>query len=731
MRDNCLQANHCDACHCTDSRSAVRRFGELWSAAYGPHEQPFPSGIPTDLRGTLEDDICSLSSNCSKRDVSKAASKFLFRKALPAPMKSSLVSDYFEKLGRDPLKVEEGFLDLSSRMINDLFPKGWDYNYEDYVRESVISSGASTEFSRKKGGAREYMRRNVGLTGFEEACLLGSGVNFINDLRSVHVLLDNGKPRIVTVASGEQHYLSPLHHMMYDRLTKHGAVLKGDANPKAFVGLMRDYSKKDDIYVSGDYSSATDNFNVGHSRILLRLIAQNSTTVPKGLWDVAVDSLSGSIVFSPEAWDPPEWEKSVGYQLCGQMMGNYLSFVLLCITNLSTIYRAFGYERARKMVELGLVVINGDDIVFRCTRAEYDTWALGVRECGLVLSPGKTLTHKRVFSLNSTFFVATDKSIRMIPVIRCKSIIREDKEFSPASFTGGLQALLRGWSGEARSRLAGCALRLRGVEWGVIGNKGGHWGSLCRLLRNVPVSLSALKKSSRQMIRREEDTFQNTLGFPAFGETVDREYGKLSGTAEIFHEDVKSYLREMDVEPAERRWDWLFETRSYPKKFFGHEDKEIIGRVNNRAGKLRTWIQGPRSKKDQKRERNCHLRYFKDSKRKIFHAGVISPSMNGEWSKSAANRGWIEVVADRCEGYGVDFHSMACENTATFRSNYLKYRGFPSFGRVFEGRSEGLGNISGQVVGSECVSGPVGVLKSVRRPVQFLPGGTIGSTFAS
>jgi len=67
--------------------------------------------------------------------------------------------------------------------------------------------------------------------------------------------------------------------------------------------------------------------------------------------------------------------------------------------------------------------INGDDIAFRCTPSEHKRWAKVVEKAGLVLSQGKTLVHKRFFSLNSTFFDAKlRKKPSLVPVIRAKSI---------------------------------------------------------------------------------------------------------------------------------------------------------------------------------------------------------------------------------------------------------------------------------------------------------------------
>jgi hypothetical protein len=84
----------------------------------------------------------------------------------------------------------------------------------------------------------------------------------------------------------------------------------------------------------------------------------------------------------------------------GQLMGNLLSFPLLCIVN----YLAFRYYTG--LGRDANVKINGDDIVFQSSRQVADRWMEGVVGSGLVLSRGKTMVDRRYFSLNSRLFLA-------------------------------------------------------------------------------------------------------------------------------------------------------------------------------------------------------------------------------------------------------------------------------------------------------------------------------------
>jgi len=158
-----------------------------------------------------------------------------------------------------------------------------------------------------------------------------------------------------------------------------------------------------EVFVSGDYESATDNLSLEVQRLILNLILDRCTHVPSDIIQAALASQSCGF-FSARG-------EFLGQQARGQLMGNLLSFPLLCLVN----YLAFKHFVPRRGVP---VRINGDDIVFRARPSEVDRWMEGVRSAGLTLSKGKTLVDNRFFSLNSTFFSSTFSKVRLVRTMR-------------------------------------------------------------------------------------------------------------------------------------------------------------------------------------------------------------------------------------------------------------------------------------------------------------------------
>jgi len=140
-------------------------------------------------------------------------------------------------------------------------------------------------------------------------------------------------------------------------------------------------------------------------KFILREVLEQAHNVPFGIRELAMQSLSMDLSME-------------GVRTCrqqrGQLMGNLLSFPLLCLVN----FLAFKFVIRRKVP----LKVNGDDIVFRASPEEAELWKKKVGESGLTLSPGKTMVHKRFFSLNSCFFDGRKSCCRRVPVIRSKSL---------------------------------------------------------------------------------------------------------------------------------------------------------------------------------------------------------------------------------------------------------------------------------------------------------------------
>jgi hypothetical protein len=241
-----------------------------------------------------------------------------------------------------------------------------------------------------------------------------------------------GKDRIVTVNSVDMTRLSPYHTILYNHISKENWCLRGEATTRKFSSFLE---REGELLVSGDYESATDNLNQDVACHIMGLINRRCTRVPLHIRDGASRTFKPTISVEGRYYEVKR----------GQLMGNAMCFPLLCLQN----YLAFKYLIPRQVP----VKINGDDIVFRSTPSEYQTWKDGVQHCGLTLSEGKTMVDKRNFSLNSTFFVAGTCRVREAPVVRSTCLLSPlDARDGFSSLSGRLETF-RSFGRERRFEL--------------------------------------------------------------------------------------------------------------------------------------------------------------------------------------------------------------------------------------------------------------------------------------
>jgi hypothetical protein len=152
-----------------------------------------------------------------------------------------------------------------------------------------------------------------------------------------------------------------------------------------------------DLWCSGDFEAATD---------LLR----------KELTFAALSSLSGHRLFEiamasfmPCPVRYPGGEEVLGGE--GQLMGHPLSFPLLCVVNLA-VYRCalkryaakHGKSHSWLRRHWSAVLINGDDVLFKCDRALYEIWRSTAADAGLKISVGKNYLSPDSCMINSQVF---------------------------------------------------------------------------------------------------------------------------------------------------------------------------------------------------------------------------------------------------------------------------------------------------------------------------------------
>lgn len=367
---------------------------------------------------------------------SVGASLFLFRKRLPVPPDPENVSKFLRRVSSPAPATDPDFLRFSEMMIRKLFKRGWDRGYGGYCSRASLSTSACLSNSRKKGGSRGCP---LSYHTYQSMVSGDKPIPFDPTVR-VSSVRDGGKDRIVTIGGVERGVLKPLHSMLYDHLSQKHWLLRGDATPRRF----KDFTlKKGEVFVSGDYESATDNLSLEYYEAILDMVLDTTSVVPDEVKEFARRSARSEIV--EEIGGPSTRQRR------GQLMGNLLSFPFLCLTN----YLAFRYLVPRRVP----VLINGDDIVFRATRTEAECWFAGIQRTGLVLSRGKTLVDHQFFSLNSTFFRArTIHRPHQVPMIRSKALF--NKPESVSAWVGQFRECAVGGSGGFRDAVRRLFVRL-------------------------------------------------------------------------------------------------------------------------------------------------------------------------------------------------------------------------------------------------------------------------------
>lgn len=363
-----------------------------------------------------------------------ASSLFLFRKVIPQWKPKSVVKkeekNYIKKMTTEQPPPSAAFLSFARRTARQQFREGWDNGWLKLTQGFTLPTSSCVESKRSQGGPR----------GLDRAALRSAYSSFVEgkyerDLSQDCVpmtIWTGGKWRLVTKFRAERSFLAPVHKAIYNHLSKKPWLLRGEATPDRF----EDFTKKDDeVFVSGDYESATDNLNLWVTRALLQEIRSTSRHIPRAVWDAAELSLVNRF---------PDGK----VQARGQLMGSLLSFPLLCLTN----FIAFKWAVPRKVP----LRINGDDIVFRCTQAEKEKWFKEIETSGLRVSKGKTLVSKNVFSLNSTFFVPTYSGVEVVKTVRSTCLFGQAEE--PSAVSGRLASVYTG-SGAGKDLCQAFSLR--------------------------------------------------------------------------------------------------------------------------------------------------------------------------------------------------------------------------------------------------------------------------------
>lgn len=210
------------------------------------------------------------------------------------------------------------------------------------------------------------------------------------------------KVRMITKAEADTKCLKPLQRALFLYLRSqpqfalvHGVTWEDQSFSEKLEWIYRiekeiqkilELQKPEDLWLSGDYTAATDNFLMSVTNALTEGILSKINHEPTKAW-VRYE-------VSPHRIHYPEGV--VGDQTSGQLMGSLLSFPLLCLLNDFIVSEA-GFEK-------GKYLINGDDVVALGSMEKISKWKLNAPKVGLDLSIGKNFIDRQFCTVNSQMF---------------------------------------------------------------------------------------------------------------------------------------------------------------------------------------------------------------------------------------------------------------------------------------------------------------------------------------
>jgi energy-coupling factor transporter ATP-binding protein EcfA2 len=159
---------------------------------------------------------------------------------------------------------------------------------------------------------------------------------------------------------------------------------------ETMIKEIQSRTPENSLWLSGDYTAATDNFPMAVTEALIQGILSEIDHEPTREW-VRWECSSHEILY-------PDGVK--GFQTSGQLMGSLLSFPLLCFLN-DYIVSYSGFKKYSYL-------INGDDVVARGGQEEIDTWRAQAPQVGLSLSLGKNFIDPDFCTVNSQLFYKGD-----------------------------------------------------------------------------------------------------------------------------------------------------------------------------------------------------------------------------------------------------------------------------------------------------------------------------------
>jgi hypothetical protein len=219
---------------------------------------------------------------------------------------------------------------------------------------------------------------------------------------AVVALPEPGKFRIITKGDGYLYsLLQPFQDVLMDAWKHHYSSTM--LIPDLLVRVKEMDAVSDELthWCSVDYEAATDLLKKDASLSVLSGIPENKFS------DLAYLSLVSGRAFYRGKRDTVQVDE-------GQLMGSPLSFPLLCTINLSVYHAAIlrwvkdsNTQTRRRIAKIMWrnVLVNGDDMLFKCPKSFYNVFLSTSKEVGFKVSQGKNYISVDAGMINSKLFL--------------------------------------------------------------------------------------------------------------------------------------------------------------------------------------------------------------------------------------------------------------------------------------------------------------------------------------
>nr|UYL94487.1 MAG: RNA-dependent RNA polymerase [Leptosphaeria biglobosa botourmiavirus 1] len=288
------------------------------------------------------------------------------------------------------------------------------------VRELTVGWGHRLVSARKRKWGEGEWTAGEGFKGYvpdQQGCLeltkLEGGTLAVADedldprdsVVRVGVAKTKGKFRTVTMQGARvKRTLRPVHEALYDHLTSFAWCVRGEVT-REHLQAVADDRRPGEKLISGDYQAATNNIYLEAVEAIVGVLAEDPE-----LSEEERSTLLGS--FSGISWVS---RNGTLRPICrGSMMGNLVSFPLLCLLNKACFDIACDVTQGE---ERRIGRFNGDDCAFSGTDQFYQFWRTVTGTFGLIVNEEKTGVSSSKLELNSHSYFVGARGLNPKPVI--------------------------------------------------------------------------------------------------------------------------------------------------------------------------------------------------------------------------------------------------------------------------------------------------------------------------